>query len=110
MVRRKEKDMVIIVSGNFVDGFQFHGPFPDRDAAATWDDAMNEGRGQVYTLTEPRGQEVQLPDNDYEVIDGVWLTLGRWSCRVTRVGTDGAKASFYHVENEDAPPEAVVEV
>ncbi len=102
--------MVIIVSGNFVEGFHFHGPFPDHDAAATWDDAMNGGHGQVYTLTEPRGQEVQLPDNDYEVIEGVWLTLGQWSCRVTHVGTDGARAAFYRAENEDALPEALVEV
>ncbi len=53
--------MVIIVSGNFVDGFQFHGPFPDRDAAATWDNAMNEGRGQVYTLRSRGDRRFNCP-------------------------------------------------
>ena len=40
----------IVITGNFVDGFIFYGPFPDSDEAIRW--AERELRGLEYWISE----------------------------------------------------------
>jgi hypothetical protein len=102
--------MVIIMYGNPVEGFKFTGPFPDHDAAAAWDARTGGGDGFIVTLARPIGDEVELPEGDYTVNEAVWLTVGGWSCRVSRVGESGVRAAFFPEYEEDRAPIEVVEL
>lgn len=44
--------MFIVISGNFADGFRFHGPFDSFDLAAESDEASIPG-SWIATLTFP---------------------------------------------------------
>jgi len=104
--------MFIVIRGNLVEGQTFHGPFPDRDEAAAWDDKRGGGGFVVTLKLAGTAAGIGLPDYDYVVVDdGLWLTVGNWSCRVSRRGEHGAKAAFYPIDNEDlGPPTGAVEV
>jgi hypothetical protein len=100
----------IVVSGNVVDGFEFHGPFNDANTATEW--GGREFRNESWCLGKLHLPNLDEPESDKPIVavfshkHGVVVSLFRTRAgaeqRRTDLASEGWEKEF---PNEPEPPE-----